>query len=164
MFQVDLFAHLHRLSLRWHLSRKTGEVLRVMDRGTSSINMLLSYLVFQILPTVADIVIAISFFAGAFNFWFGVIVFFTMVFYMGESECSAMIGNRQLFDKNGEIPNKTSAIQTSVMFFQRLSVPTNRIPFKLSFICSERNLPWCLPILMSDYILHACAGNYVSSK
>ena len=82
--QVDLFAHLHRLSLRWHLSRKTGEVLRVMDRGTSSINSLLSYLVFQILPTVADIVIAISFFAGAFNIWFGVIVFFTMVFYMGE--------------------------------------------------------------------------------
>ncbi|XP_043219990.1 ATP-binding cassette sub-family B member 6-like [Amphibalanus amphitrite] len=80
--QVDLFAHLHRLSLRWHLARKTGEVLRIMDRGTSSINMLLSYLVFQILPTVADIVIAISFFAGAFNFWFGLIVFVTMLLYM----------------------------------------------------------------------------------
>ena len=81
---MELFAHLHRLSLRWHLSRKTGEVLRVMDRGTASINMLLSYLVFQILPTVADILIAISFFAAAFNFWFGVIVFFTMLFYMCE--------------------------------------------------------------------------------
>lgn len=80
--QVDLFAHLHRLSLRWHLSRKTGEVLRVMDRGTTSINSLLSYLVFQILPTVADIVIAIAFFATTFNFWFGLIVFVTMILYM----------------------------------------------------------------------------------
>ncbi|XP_037068889.1 ATP-binding cassette sub-family B member 6, mitochondrial-like [Pollicipes pollicipes] len=80
--QVDLFAHLHQLSLRWHLSRKTGEVLRVMDRGTSSINSLLSYLVFQILPTVADITIAITFFSAAFNAWFGLIVFITMLLYM----------------------------------------------------------------------------------
>lgn len=39
--QVRLFAHLHSLSLRWHLSRKTGDVLRSIDRGTSSINSLL---------------------------------------------------------------------------------------------------------------------------
>lgn len=39
--QVQLFAHLHGLSLRWHLGRRTGEVLRSVDRGTSSINSLL---------------------------------------------------------------------------------------------------------------------------
>ncbi|VDM56264.1 unnamed protein product [Angiostrongylus costaricensis] len=39
--EVELFAHLHCLSLRWHLSRKTGLVLRVMDRGTSSVNSIL---------------------------------------------------------------------------------------------------------------------------
>lgn len=39
--QVRLFSHLHSLSLRWHLGRKTGEVLRSIDRGTSSINSLL---------------------------------------------------------------------------------------------------------------------------
>lgn len=39
--QVRLFAHLHSLSLRWHLGRKTGDVLRSIDRGTSSINSLL---------------------------------------------------------------------------------------------------------------------------
>ncbi|KAH7696353.1 ABC6 protein [Aphelenchoides avenae] len=41
--EVDLFAHLHSLSLKWHLSRKTGQVLRIMDRGTNSINSLLRY-------------------------------------------------------------------------------------------------------------------------
>uniref|UniRef100_A0A8C1V138 ATP-binding cassette, sub-family B (MDR/TAP), member 6a n=1 Tax=Cyprinus carpio TaxID=7962 RepID=A0A8C1V138_CYPCA len=57
--QVRLFAHLHSLSLRWHLGRRTGDVLRSIDRGTSSINSLLSYIVFSIFPTIADIVIAI---------------------------------------------------------------------------------------------------------
>lgn len=39
--QVCLFAHLHGLALRWHLQRRTGDVLRSVDRGTSSINNLL---------------------------------------------------------------------------------------------------------------------------
>ncbi len=39
--QVRLFSHLHGLSLRWHLGRRTGDVLRSIDRGTSSVNNLL---------------------------------------------------------------------------------------------------------------------------
>ncbi|CAK1551112.1 unnamed protein product [Leptosia nina] len=41
--QLELFRHLHDLPLKWHLSRKTGEVLRVMDRGTDSIDNLTMY-------------------------------------------------------------------------------------------------------------------------
>uniref|UniRef100_A0A7E4WDF2 ATP-binding cassette sub-family B member 6, mitochondrial n=1 Tax=Panagrellus redivivus TaxID=6233 RepID=A0A7E4WDF2_PANRE len=44
--QMDVFAHIHELSLRWHLSRKTGEVLKVMDRGTQSIQMILNLVFF----------------------------------------------------------------------------------------------------------------------
>lgn len=80
--QVMLFAHLHSLSLRWHLGRKTGEVLRSIDRGTSSINSLLSYIVFSIFPTIADIVIAIVYFCSFFNAWFGLIVFVCMSLYL----------------------------------------------------------------------------------
>ncbi|XP_064095377.1 ATP-binding cassette sub-family B member 6-like [Macrobrachium nipponense] len=81
--QLQLFSHLHNLSLRWHLGRKTGEVLRVMDRGTNSINSLLSYIVFNIAPTVIDIIVAIVYFTTAFNYWFGIIVFVTMAIYLG---------------------------------------------------------------------------------
>ena len=84
--QVELFAHIHDLSLRWHLSRKTGEVLRIMDRGTSSINSLLQYLVFSIIPTLIDIVIAIIFFCVAFNLWFGLIILIAMVLMEPTSE------------------------------------------------------------------------------
>ncbi|XP_049919453.1 ATP-binding cassette sub-family B member 6 [Epinephelus moara] len=80
--QVRLFAHLHSLSLRWHLGRKTGDVLRSIDRGTSSINSLLSYIVFSILPTIADIVISIIYFITYFNAWFGLIVFVCMTLYL----------------------------------------------------------------------------------
>jgi len=80
--QVGLFRHIHQLSLKWHMSRKTGEVLRVMDRGTSSINNLLQYLVFSIVPTFIDIGIAIIYFCVEFNYWFGVIIFLTMVLYL----------------------------------------------------------------------------------
>ncbi|XP_040214054.1 ATP-binding cassette sub-family B member 6, mitochondrial [Rana temporaria] len=80
--QIRLFAHLHSLSLRWHLGRKTGEVLRSVDRGTSSINSLLSYIVFSILPTIADIIIGIIYFTSSFNAWFGLIIFVCMTLYL----------------------------------------------------------------------------------
>jgi len=83
--QVRLFAHLHGLSLRWHLGRKTGEVLRVVDRGTNSVNSLLNYIVFSIAPTIIDIIVAIFYFLTMFNAYFALIVFLTMTVYLGES-------------------------------------------------------------------------------
>lgn len=82
--EVELFRHLHSLSLRWHLNRKTGEVLRVMDRGTDSITNLLNYILLSITPTIVDILIAVVFFAVQFNAWFGLIVFATMLLYIGK--------------------------------------------------------------------------------
>ncbi|XP_038575852.1 ATP-binding cassette sub-family B member 6, mitochondrial [Micropterus salmoides] len=80
--QVCLFSHLHGLSLRWHLERRTGDVLRSIDRGTSSINNLLSYILFSILPTICDIIIAIIYFISYFSVWFGLIVFTCMILYL----------------------------------------------------------------------------------
>ncbi|EPY79417.1 autophagy-related protein 9A [Camelus ferus] len=80
--ELHLFSHLHQLSLRWHLGRRTGEVLRIVDRGTSSVTGLLSYLVFNIIPTLADITIGIIYFSMFFNAWFGLIVFLCMSLYL----------------------------------------------------------------------------------
>ncbi|XP_060851050.1 ATP-binding cassette sub-family B member 6 isoform X2 [Rhopalosiphum padi] len=80
--EVSLFRHLHNLSLKWHLSRKTGEVLRIMDRGTDSTNSLLSFLLFSIGPTIIDIIVAVIFFLSYFNWMMGTVVFITMVLYI----------------------------------------------------------------------------------
>lgn len=79
---VKLFAHLHSLSLHYHINRKTGEVLRTVDRGTSSIVQLLSQIVFQIFPALANILIAVVVFSVRFSLPFGMIVFFTMALYL----------------------------------------------------------------------------------
>jgi len=77
-----MFAHLHALSLNFHLNRKTGEVLRVMDRGTASIVSLLSYILFNIVPVFVDIGVAVGYFVFAFGWAFALIVFVTMTLYI----------------------------------------------------------------------------------
>ncbi|MDE2302067.1 MAG: ABC transporter ATP-binding protein/permease [Sphingomonadales bacterium] len=52
----DVFARLHRLSLRFHLARRTGEVTKVIERGTKSIDTMLYFLLFNIAPTAIELV------------------------------------------------------------------------------------------------------------
>ncbi|KAI9094910.1 hypothetical protein DFS34DRAFT_664554 [Phlyctochytrium arcticum] len=79
---VKMFEHLHNLSLRFHLNRKTGEILRVQDRGVASIVSLFSAILFNIIPTLADIAIACFYFTIEFDMYFGLIVFATMGLYI----------------------------------------------------------------------------------
>jgi ABC-type transport system involved in Fe-S cluster assembly fused permease/ATPase subunit len=79
---IRMFTHLHSLSHRFHLTRKTGEILRVQDRGVSSIVTLLSTILFNIAPTMIDILIAVAFLTTTFDIWFGIIVLLTMILYI----------------------------------------------------------------------------------
>ena len=51
---LRVLEHLHRLSLRYHLERKTGGLSRDIDRGTRSVSSLMNYMVFSILPTLVE--------------------------------------------------------------------------------------------------------------
>ena len=62
-----VFAHLHRLSLRFHLERRTGAVAKVIERGTKSIDAMLYFMLFNIAPTVIELVIV----SGIFWMKFG---------------------------------------------------------------------------------------------
>ena len=52
----DTFSRLHQLSLRFHLSRRTGEVTKTIERGTKSIDSMLYFLLFNIAPTIVELV------------------------------------------------------------------------------------------------------------
>lgn len=52
----DVFARLHRLSLRFHLARRTGEVTKIIERGTKSIDQMLYFLLFNIAPTIIELI------------------------------------------------------------------------------------------------------------
>jgi ABC-type transport system involved in Fe-S cluster assembly fused permease/ATPase subunit len=64
------------------LNRKTGEVLRVMDRGTQAIASLLSYIWFSIVPVLVDIAIAVIYFILQFDLYLGLVVMATMILYL----------------------------------------------------------------------------------
>ncbi|KAG0323218.1 Homocysteine S-methyltransferase 1 [Dissophora globulifera] len=79
---IRFFEHVHNLSLQFHLNRKTGELLRILDRGTSSIVSLLSTVLFQLVPVLADVTIAVVYFCLAWSWTYAVIVFITILSYI----------------------------------------------------------------------------------
>ncbi len=66
---ADVFRHLHGLSLRFHLERRTGAVTKVVERGTKSIDTMLYFLLFNIAPTVLELALVLGIFWKSFGLW-----------------------------------------------------------------------------------------------
>ena len=66
---ANVFRHLHRLSLRFHLERRTGAVTKVVERGTKSIDTMLYFLLFNIAPTILELALVVGIFATKFGGW-----------------------------------------------------------------------------------------------
>ncbi len=79
---VKVFDHLHRLSLRFHLSRQTGGVNRSIERGTRAIDTLLSYLLFSLVPTLFEIALVTIILWKLFNGWFALVTLLTVSTYL----------------------------------------------------------------------------------
>ncbi|WP_277981212.1 ABCB family ABC transporter ATP-binding protein/permease [Sphingomonas phyllosphaerae] len=73
-----VFRHLHRLSLRFHLERRTGAVTKVVERGTKSIDTMLYFLLFNIAPTILELVLVLGIFQVKFG-WQLVVATLAMV-------------------------------------------------------------------------------------
>ena len=79
---LQVFEHLHSLSLRFHLERQTGGVSRDIERGTRGISFLLTFLLFNILPTLLEIGLVAAILFVKYNPWFAIITFATLVIYI----------------------------------------------------------------------------------
>ena len=77
-----VLSHLHKLSLRYHLERRTGNVVRDLERGTSSISQILNYLVFNIVPTLAEFILVAFILLGQYEAKFALITFTTVAIYI----------------------------------------------------------------------------------
>ena len=66
---ATVFRHLHRLSLRFHLERRTGAVTKVVERGTKSIDVMLYFLLFNIAPTLLELALVLHIFGTNFGGW-----------------------------------------------------------------------------------------------
>lgn len=67
--------HLHNLSLRFHLERKTGAVSRDLQRGAASLSSLLNYFTFSIIPVIVEFLLVAIFLLSAYDWVFSVIIF-----------------------------------------------------------------------------------------
>lgn len=72
------FRHLHALSLRFHLSRRTGGLSRVIERGVKAIEFLLRFTLFNIGPTLLELVLVAGIFWWNFGIWFAVVTMATV--------------------------------------------------------------------------------------
>jgi ATP-binding cassette subfamily B protein len=79
---LQVFRHLHALSLRYHLDRQTGGLSRAIERGTKGIEFVLSFMLFNIIPTMLEILVVCSILWVLYDFWFAAVTFFTIGSYI----------------------------------------------------------------------------------
>ncbi len=79
---LEVFRHLHALSLRFHLERQTGGMTRDIERGTRGVHSLISYSLYSIIPTLIEVTLVLSLLAIKFDVWFAGITLIALVFYI----------------------------------------------------------------------------------
>ena len=79
---LQVFRHLHALSLRFHLERQTGGLTRDIERGTRAVNSLISYSLYSIIPTLIEVTLVLTLLAVKFDVWFAWITIIALVFYI----------------------------------------------------------------------------------
>ncbi len=79
---LRVFKHLHSLELAFHLDRATGGISRDIERGTNGISFLMRFLMFNIVPTLFEILMVAIIFAAAFSIWYAVITLVAVAIYV----------------------------------------------------------------------------------
>jgi len=79
---LQVFRHLHDLSLRFHLERQTGGMTRDIERGTRAVHALISYSLYSILPTLIEVALVLTLLATQFDAAFALITGVALVLYI----------------------------------------------------------------------------------
>jgi ATP-binding cassette, subfamily B, heavy metal transporter len=79
---LQVFRHLHALSLRFHLERQTGGMTRDIERGTRGVHSLISYSLYSIIPTLIEMTLVLTLLAVKFDVWFAGITLAALLVYI----------------------------------------------------------------------------------
>ncbi|MFS4580122.1 ABCB family ABC transporter ATP-binding protein/permease [Phaeobacter sp. C3_T13_0] len=79
---LETFRHIHRLSMRYHITRKTGGLSRIIERGVKGVEFLLRFLVFSIGPLILELALVAVILAVLFDIWYLVVVAGTVGLYI----------------------------------------------------------------------------------
>ena len=79
---LETFTHIHRLSLRYHITRKTGGLSRVIERGVKGVEFLLRFMLFSIFPLILQLMMIAIIFFVIFDIWYLAAVVVTIALYV----------------------------------------------------------------------------------
>lgn len=79
---LTTFQHVHALSLRYHITRKTGGLSRIVERGVKGVEFLLRFLLFSIGPLILELVMVGAIFFFAFSGWYLLVIVLTIAVYV----------------------------------------------------------------------------------
>ncbi|MCX7890389.1 MAG: ABC transporter ATP-binding protein/permease [Rhodobacteraceae bacterium] len=79
---LETFTHIHALSLRFHITRKTGGLSRIIERGVKGVDFLLRFTLFSIGPLLLELVLVTVIFAAVFDIWYAAVVVVTIAIYV----------------------------------------------------------------------------------
>ena len=79
---LETFEHIHALSLRYHISRKTGGLSRVIERGVKGVDFLLRFMLFSIIPLSIELTLVATILFLVFDIWYLVVVVTTITLYI----------------------------------------------------------------------------------
>ncbi|MBN2905930.1 MAG: ABC transporter ATP-binding protein/permease [Rhodobacteraceae bacterium] len=79
---LETFTHIHRLSMRYHITRKTGGLSRIIERGVKGVEFLLRFMLFSVGPLVIELVLVAAIFFFVFDVWYLAAVVVTIALYV----------------------------------------------------------------------------------
>ncbi len=79
---LETFTHIHRLSLRYHITRKTGGLSRIIERGVKGVDFLLRFMLFSIGPLILELLMTAAILAFVFDLWYLAVLVVTIAIYI----------------------------------------------------------------------------------
>jgi ATP-binding cassette subfamily B protein len=122
---LNVFRHLHALDLDFHLNRQTGGLSRDIDRGTSGISFLMRFMVFNIVPTLLEIVMVVTILFVNYGIWFALITLLSIITYIAYSVFATELRTRFVRDANKADSSSNTRAIDSLLNYETVKYFTN---------------------------------------
>ncbi|MCP4989004.1 MAG: ABC transporter ATP-binding protein/permease [Colwellia sp.] len=122
---LKVFRHLHSLDLDFHLNRQTGGLSRDIDRGTSGISFLMRFMVFNIVPTLLEIVMVVTILFVNYGLWFALITLASILTYVAYSVYATELRTRYVREANKADSSSNSRAIDSLLNYETVKYFTN---------------------------------------
>ncbi len=122
---LKVFKHLHSLELAFHLDRQTGGISRDIERGTNGLSFLMRFLMFNIVPTLFEIITVAIIFATLFSPWFALVTVIAVAIYIAFTVIVTQWRNRFIREANAADNNSNTRAIDSLLNYETVKYFNN---------------------------------------